>query len=331
MSCEIVKIGSAEIVFDKEVTEKYYEEHFNSCKCQYCRNFYKHIKGSPELLGFLAGFGLNFNSVEEIFSVDLGNDKDSPIHHKAYYGVCGRIEGGEVEFEKFGVKISFLKEASVPDSRQGEYFFIAIENDFPFILNEERELPPQESAVWETVKGTALGILALPFIVLLLLIMLILTPFDYFKYKMSRYYKDTKEKYSWFCSETYHIRLYNQIKKENLPIDYYRCEDAPITGYGFFVYKDTLIIYDYVLYYDTETLKWLVESEDGENYAEIQDTAEAEIERCNEYLKDNVCKKAAILINMEVFEEQPAPEYENIRFITVKNNRDIEPLKELIK
>ena len=46
---------------------------------------------------------------------------------------------------------------------------------------------------------------------------------------------------------------------------------------------------------------------------------------CNEYLK------AAILINKEVFEEQPASEYENIRFITVRNDRDIGPLKELIK
>lgn len=52
---------------------------------------------------------------------------------------------------------------------------------------------------------------------------------------------------------------------------------------------------------------------------------ESEIERCNEYLK------AAILINKEVFEEQPTSEYENIRFITVRNDRDIGPLKELIK
>lgn len=51
----------------------------------------------------------------------------------------------------------------------------------------------------------------------------------------------------------------------------------------------------------------------------------SEIERCNEYLK------AAILINKEVFEEQPASEYENIGFITVRNDRDIGPLKELIK
>lgn len=331
MSFETAKIGSAEIIFDKEETEKYYTEHIYSCECQDCRNFYEHIKRNPELLGFLADFGLKFNSVEEILSWDLGNDKDSLIHHEAYYVVCGRIEGNDVEFEKFGVKISFLKEASVPGDRQGEYFFIAIENGFPFILDEERDFPTRKSGAWKTVKETMLVILAVPFIVLFLLIMLILTPFDYFKYKMSRYYKDTKEKYSWFCTETYHIKLYNQIKKENLPIDYYRCEYAPITGYGFFVYKDTLIINDCVLYYDTEKNKWLVESENGEDYAEIQDTVKSEIERCNEYLKADVCKKAAILINEEVFEEQPAPEYENIRFITVKNDRDIEPLKELIK
>ena len=197
MSFETAKIGSAEIIFDKEETEKYYTEHIYSCECQDCRNFYEHIKRNPELLGFLADFGLNFNSVEEILSRDLGNDRDSLIHHEAYYVVCGRIEGNDVEFEKFGVKISFLKETSAPGDRQGEYFFIA-------------------------------------------------------------------------------------------------------RGAGF-------------------------------SHAEIQDTVESEIERCNEYLKADVCKKAAILINEEVFEEQPAPEYENIRFITVKNDRDIEPLKELIK
>lgn len=58
--------------------------------------------------------------------------------------VCGRIEGNDVEFEKFGVKISFLKEASVPGDKQGEYFFIAIENDFPFILDEERDFPTRK-------------------------------------------------------------------------------------------------------------------------------------------------------------------------------------------
>lgn len=72
----------------------------------------------------MADFGLNFNSVEEILSRDLGNDRDSLIHHEAYYVVCGRIEGNDVEFEKFGVKISFLKEASAPGDKRGGIFFL---------------------------------------------------------------------------------------------------------------------------------------------------------------------------------------------------------------
>ena len=57
------------------------------------------------------------------------------------YGVFGKIEGEEFDFEKFGVKITFQKGASVPCDRTGEYFWICIEGDFPYILDEERDLP----------------------------------------------------------------------------------------------------------------------------------------------------------------------------------------------
>ena len=58
---------------------------------------------------------------------DLGNNKDSLIHKEGYYGVFGKIEGNEFDFEKFGVKITFQKGASVPCDRTGEYFWICIE------------------------------------------------------------------------------------------------------------------------------------------------------------------------------------------------------------
>ena len=63
------------------------------------------------------------------------------IHHEGYYGVFGKIEGEEFEFQKFGVKITFQKGASVPCDRTGEYFWICIEGDLPYILEEERDLP----------------------------------------------------------------------------------------------------------------------------------------------------------------------------------------------
>ena len=89
----------------------------------------------------MSGFGVDYNCTEEVFSWDLGNDEDSLIHHEGYYGVFGKIEGEEFEFEKFGVKITFQKGASVPCDRTGEYFWICIEGDLPYILEEERDLP----------------------------------------------------------------------------------------------------------------------------------------------------------------------------------------------
>ena len=102
------------------------------------------------------------------------------------------------------------------------------------------------------VKEIILTVIFLPIVILFLLGLLIITPFDYLKYKKSRYYKDTKEKYSWLCTSSYYIKFYDLIKKADLPIDYYRCDYVPITGYGFFVYKDMLILNDYEPCFDEE-------------------------------------------------------------------------------
>lgn len=93
------------------------------------------------MVAFLSGFGIDYPYTEEVFSWDLGNESDSLIHHEGYYGVFGSIEGGAFQFEQFGVKISFQKSAFVPCNKTGAYFWICIEGDFPYILNEPRELP----------------------------------------------------------------------------------------------------------------------------------------------------------------------------------------------
>ena len=138
MSLETKEINSVKIIFDKEKTIEY---RANSCICQYCRNFYKHIENNTELVAFLNDFGIDYKCDDDVFSWDWGNDKDSLIHHEGYYGVWGRIEGDDFEFEKYGVKMTFQKKASLPYDRPDECFWIRIEGDFPFILEEERELP----------------------------------------------------------------------------------------------------------------------------------------------------------------------------------------------
>ena len=138
MSLETKEINSVKIIFDIEKTKEY---RAYSCGCQDCRNFYKNIEKNTELVAFLNDFGIDYKCDDDIFSWDWGNEKDSLIHHEAYYGVWGRIEGDDFDYEKFGVKISFQKDASLPYDRPDECFWIRIEGDFPYLLEEERELP----------------------------------------------------------------------------------------------------------------------------------------------------------------------------------------------
>ena len=127
MSLQSVEINSAKIAFDKEKTKEYSTDFNKPCDCQNCRNYYKHIEKNKKLVEFLSGFGVDYNCTEEVFSCDLGNDEESLIHHEGCYGVFGKIEGEEFDFERFGVKITFQKGASVPRDRTGEYFWICIE------------------------------------------------------------------------------------------------------------------------------------------------------------------------------------------------------------
>ena len=141
MSVQIVEIHSVNVIFDKDKTKEYRTGFNKPCDCQDCRNYYKHIGNNKELVEFLNGFGIDYDCTEEVFSWEWGNESDSLIHHEGYYGVFGKIEDEDFDFEKFGLKISFQKGATVPHDRTGEYFWICVEGDFPYILNEERELP----------------------------------------------------------------------------------------------------------------------------------------------------------------------------------------------
>ncbi len=178
--------------------------------------------------------------------------------------------------------------------------------------------------------GSIIGaVLLLPFVLLFLICSLVVTPFDYLTYKKSRYYKDTHEKYSWLCTSSYYIKLYDLIKNEHLPIDYYRADHAPITGYGYFVYKDILILNDYEPCYDVEKKIWTVEVED--EYIDIKDDVEAAIERCNEFLKAEVCQSAVVLIDADVYNEHPDVKYEKLYFATVNGGDVLQALKAIIE
>ncbi|MBQ8783726.1 MAG: hypothetical protein IJZ57_08150 [Clostridia bacterium] len=140
MSLQSTEINSVRISFDKDKTKEYRTNYNNPCDCQDCRNYYKNIESNGALLEFLSDFGIDYKRTEEVFSWDLENNSNSLIHSEGYYGVFGKIEGDEFSIEKFGTKIIFAKGANVPSDRTGDYFWICVEADFPYILDEEREL-----------------------------------------------------------------------------------------------------------------------------------------------------------------------------------------------
>ena len=136
MSLQSTEINSVKVTFNQEKTREYRTDFNKPCDCLNCRNFYKHMESNTELVAFLSAFGVDYHCTEEVFSWDWGDDPDSLIHHQGFYGVFGEIEEA-FAFEKFGVKIAFLKDASIPHDRTCECFWICVEGDFPYILAEE--------------------------------------------------------------------------------------------------------------------------------------------------------------------------------------------------
>lgn len=179
-------------------------------------------------------------------------------------------------------------------------------------------------------KETVLMVLLFPVILLCLVGLLLITTFDYFKYKRTQYYKDTHEKYSWLCTSSYYIKLYNLIKKEQLPIMYYPCNNVLLTGYGYFVYRDILLLNDCEPYFDEEKKTWTFYEGESDEYVDIEEECEIAIERCNDFLGREVCKKALVLIDDEVYQEHPGIQYEKFDFLPVEDGNEAKALKKMI-
>lgn len=175
---------------------------------------------------------------------------------------------------------------------------------------------------------TLLHIVFLPVVLMALLCLVLYTPIDYVKYRRSRYRKETGVRYTWLAGASCYVRLYDLIKKENLPIEYHRGTDE-LTTYGFFLYGDTLLLNDYDPHYDAEQDAWLVEIED--EYVDIAKDVDETIAHCNEQLGTNRCQKALVLIDRDVWQEHPEAHYDRIEFLPTDGELDAEAIKMWIK
>ena len=154
---------------------------------------------------------------------------------------------------------------------------------------------------------------------------------DYLKYKQSKYYQDTGEKYSWLCADTSHISFYNDIKDARLPIKYYRDKKIRITGYGYFIYDNTLILCDYdsdLLFFDKDKYEWLVYEE--HDYLLLENEIDEEIKKANEFLGENICKKALLFVDKDLLEEASQKQYERIEFLSITDGNKVAALKNIL-
>ncbi len=121
-------------------------------------------------------------------------------------------------------------------------------------------------------------IIGLPILLIIFIAALIYLPFDYVKYKMSAYYKGTKCAYTFLFGLSACFKLYNLICEHNLPIKY-----VQIDRFGYFYYKDVLLLYDYTgIFYDGEKNELVV----SENDEEVK-LSESVKEKMTQFIKES--------------------------------------------
>lgn len=175
----------------------------------------------------------------------------------------------------------------------------------------------------------ALTILILPIIILFFLVCLVYLPIDWLRYLHSFYYKNTKEKYHLFGGLSSYFRLYNTIAQNQLPIAFYRDTDIEINSYGYFVYKNVMIINDYTFAYDEES-KTVLFSQDDDWVTFEEKIAIEELKQCNKLLGEDVCNCVVFLIDNKEIPEDVRLEFGQYRFKKTKQKDCLSALRDII-
>ena len=174
-----------------------------------------------------------------------------------------------------------------------------------------------------------IGILSLPVILLVLFSLLLYTPIDFIRYRRSLYYRDTKEKYRWLSGMSSNVKLYNTIRKENLPVQFIRDDSRPANCYGYFVFENNLILCEDTPVFNAAEKRWEFEEEDV--YIEFDAAAvQSEIDRCNELLNENVCTFAYVLLDHDDIPPEAPLVFETYRLVPVREKNYAAALREIL-
>ncbi len=148
-----------------------------------------------------------------------------------------------------------------------------------------------------------LFIIFLPFILLYFLFKLIITPYDYIKYKRSRYQQDFPYKYSWLRQPHVDNEIYTIIKDNGLPIEYIKWQEEYELP-GSFLYRDALLVFFEPLFFDKKKGLWFLwmggnadeaanPEDEGEEYDEDNTDDCVEAEDAKAVLMEELCNNGS--------------------------------------
>ena len=156
-----------------------------------------------------------------------------------------------------------------------------------------------------------LWIVAVPFAIIAGIALLLYTPIAIFKYRRSAFYRDTHCKYEPFIGNAMWFRLYEIMRRDNLPLDFHlHSTDEDTTGY--FHYKDTLLTMDWPLEYAADHQEWFVlyDNEDHEPCTPMSEALELELNAFHKNTGKADCRRAVVLADIENIREEDRPHLE---------------------
>ena len=166
-----------------------------------------------------------------------------------------------------------------------------------------------------------LELIIVPLALLFALIVLLIMPFDYFRYNRTQFYKDTGKGYFFTASYAEHVKLYDAIKEQNLPIDYHPYDEK--TGVGYFTYGNALIFAESP-FYDEELGDWVV-TDYGQSKDEVSliTAVEQQIKKCNQFFKEEKCSRAILFVHERELKDCPVTETELYRILGYTSWRNL--------
>ncbi len=155
--------------------------------------------------------------------------------------------------------------------------------------------------IWYFIRNIFMGIFVLFALILSPFIIALRQPFLYFAYRKSHFFRDTGTKYNVFITDSDTFRLYELIRKQELPILYLMPKDSKHACDGWFMSGTTLLIHNLpALFYEKRLGGWTAYPEDEEPLSE---TIAQILQRLREDHPDTIITNIRIL--MEFSESAP--------------------------